>query len=236
MKWQKVVIFTILVILLASCNLYKQPEKSISTATPALLPTSIEVETKTPSLSPTNIPDVIATSQLPPGKGPSTTLQDMPIVYYYFVAVASKSAPAGSITILPNELILGPTLSEIARSPDPVTNIRSALGAMLKDSRNPWTSTDIGIINITLKDGAANVELEGVYSAPGDIVLIAARQQIILTVFAEEAVQTAVITLNGENIVNLGISTSSEAKPNDYVITRAEVQAFLAENAHSNPR
>jgi hypothetical protein len=87
-----------------------------------------------------------------------------------------------------------------------------------------------------LKDGAANVELEGVYSAPGDIVLIAARQQIILTVFAEEAVQTAVITLNGENIVNLGISTSSEAKPNDYVITRAEVQAFLAENAHSNPR
>jgi len=159
----------------------------------------------------------------------------MPIVYYYFVALASKSAPAGSVVILADELVLGPTLSEIARNPDPVTNINSTLRAMIDDARNVWTSDNLGITSITLNNGAAHVALEGDIFGAGDIVLIAAREQIILTVFAEQAVQSALITLNGENIANLGVS-SGNGKPADFAYTRADIEAFLAENAYSNPQ
>jgi hypothetical protein len=159
----------------------------------------------------------------------------MPIVYYYFVALKSNTYPAGSVVILPDVIVLGPTVSDIARSPDAVTNIRSALHAMLNDSRNEWTSTGLGITSITCVQGAASVVLEGEYFAPGDIVLIAARQQILLTVFAEASVQAATITLNGKNIANLGISHSSQAQPDDYQYTRAEIETFLIENEYPQP-
>jgi hypothetical protein len=106
---------------------------------------------------------------------------------------------------------------------------------MLDDPRNAWTSSDVNIASITFDRGAAGVALEGEYFAVGDILLIAAREQILLTVFAEAAVQTAIITLNGKNIVNLGVSHISQAQPEDYVYTRAEIEAFLAENAYPTP-
>jgi hypothetical protein len=80
-----------------------------------------------------------------------------------------------------------------------------------------------------------NVVLEGEYFGVGDVTLIAARDQILLTVFAEDAVQTATITLNGKNIANMGVSHSSQAKPEDYAYTRAEIEAFMEENAYGEP-
>ncbi|MCJ7622841.1 MAG: hypothetical protein MUO76_05005 [Anaerolineaceae bacterium] len=77
--------------------------------------------------------------------------------------------------------------------------------------------------------------LEGEFFGAGDVVLIAAREQILLTVFTEASVQTATITLNGKNIANLGISHSSQAKPADYTYTRAEIETFIAENAYEIP-
>jgi len=102
---------------------------------------------------------------------------------------------------------------------------------MINDPRNAWTSTDVGITSITFREGAANVVLEGEFFGAGEVVLIAARAQILLTVFAEASVQTATITLNGKNIANLGISQSSQATPADYTYTRAEIETFMAENA-----
>ncbi len=162
-------------------------------------------------------------------------LPPVPIVYYYFVEIESKSPPAGSVVVFPDIYILGPALSDKARSPDTVTNISSALQAMLNDPRNQWISTGVGITSITFTDGAANVVLEGEYFGVGDVTLIAARDQILLTVFAEDAVQTATITLNGKNIANMGVSHSSQAKPEDYTYTRAEIKAFMEENAYSKP-
>lgn len=210
----------VLPIILAACNLTRSVAEN---------PVSTSTSEQPASQSASSTPATLQATSAP------TTQAQMPIVYYYFVAVASKSAPAGSVVILPNELILGPTLSDIARSPDPVTNIGSALRAMIRDPRNAWTSKDFSITSVSFKDGAANVTLQGEILGAGNIVLIAARQQIVLTVFAEEAVQTATITLNGENIANLGVSRSSEAKPAGTVYTRADVETFLADNAYSNP-
>jgi len=232
MKRSGVLLVVLIVMIAAGCGSTRQPLETATAAASTSPPPAPSITSSTPpaTASPTATP-----SKLRPPIMPST-LQDMPIVYYDFVAVASKSAPAGSVVILLDELILGPTLSEIDRSPDPVTNIRSALGAMLDDPRNAWTSDKVGITGVSLKNGAARVELQGDYFAVGDIVLIAARWQIILTVFAESAVQSALITLNGKNIANLGVSHSRNAKPEDFTYTRSDVDAFLAENEYSNPQ
>lgn len=176
--------------------------------------------------------DTPTRTPIPPTPTESTELPNaMPLAYYYFVPVASGTYPAGSVSILPDELILGPTFAELTRTDDIATNIRGAVQAALDDARNVWTGK-MTIAEVRFENGAAYVVLEGEIAGAGDVVLIAARMQILLTVFAESVVQSAVITLNGENIGNWGISHSSEAKPADYAYTRAEIEAFMSANAY----
>jgi len=204
----------------SACNHATSPTGNATAPTPMERPAS-EV--------PSSTPDGQAALNTPPA------LPELPIVYYYFIAVEGHTYPAGSVVILPDALVLGPTLSKSARSPDPIANISSSLLVMLHDPRNAWASGEVGIASITFDEGNAGVELQGEDSAVGDIVLIAARYQILLTVFAEGAVQTATVTLNGENIANLGVSHTSQAKPADFAYTRAEIEAFMAENAYPPP-
>ena len=206
------------ILFLFSCNRTGQPAEDATITTPLEHPATVIASPSTASLKTTDTP---------------TAYPDLPIVYYYFVAIKSNTFPAGSVVILPDVLVLGPTLSEIARTHDAAMDIGSALQAMLNDPRNEWSSTGIGITSITINEGAASVVLQGEFSATGDIVLIAARYQILLTVFAEQSVQTATITLNGENIANLGISHNSQAKPADYAYSREEIKTFMAENAYT---
>ena len=178
--------------------------------------------TTTPPGQPTPVvnPLITATSQ-PVG----------PIVYYSFVPGGANEFLEGSIEVLPNELILAPTPSNMTRNSDIAMNITSALGVMLKDARNRWTGKGIGITSVAFRDGHADVSLQGEIIGAGDVVLIAARMQILMTVFAERAVQTANVSLNGESIANLGISNSSEAKPAGYTFTRAEIETYQVEHA-----
>jgi hypothetical protein len=220
-----VLVLLCLLIFAAGCSLNSEE-------TPAQLPEATNIEiveivdpTETPPPTKTNTPKLANTPEPSP----------VPIVYYYFVELEGKSPPAGSVVILPDILILGPALSDIARSPDTATNIGSALQTMITDPRNEWTSTDVNITSITFREGAAYGVLEGEYFGAGDIVLIAARAQILMTVFAEASVQTATITLNGKNIANLGISHGSQVKPADFTYTRADIETFMAENAYWKP-
>jgi len=199
----------VLLVVLMGCNNLPMIGKTVEEVTDA--PIGIPIDVPTESL----------TAQTP-----------MPIVYYYFVVIEGPPLPVGSVVILPDILILGPTLSDTARSPDTARNIGAALKTMINDPRNAWTSTDVGITSITFREGAANVVLEGEFFGAGDIVLNAARAQILLTVFTEASVQNATITLNGKNIANLGISHNSQIKPADYTYTRTEVETFMEENAY----
>ena len=139
------------------------------------------------------------------------------------------------MVILPDILMLAPTPSGTARGPDTAANLGSALQALIHDPHNAWTSSDLRISSNTFSQGSANVVLQGEFFAPGDIVLIAARMQFLMTVFAEASVQTATITLNGKNIANLGISHESQARPAGYAYPRAEIETFMAENACQKP-
>jgi len=77
--------------------------------------------------------------------------------------------------------------------------------------------------------------LQGEYFGESDKVLNAASIQILLTVFANPAVQSAAVTLNGDTIGNLGVSSSTDAKPADYVYTRAEMETYLIEQPFLEP-
>jgi hypothetical protein len=153
-------------------------------------------------------------------------------VHYYFASIPGNTFPAGSVVIVPDVLILSPTLSGIPRSAETAVHVQSAVQAMINDPRNVWTGSAT-ITSVTVDDtGHAAIVLSGEIKGVGDAVLIAARMQFLFTVFAESSVQTATITISGQNIGNLGISHSSEAKPADYAYTRAEVETFMAQNAY----
>jgi len=151
------------------------------------------------------------------------------------VDIAKDVPPEGSVVIMPDTYILAPTLSDFKRSPDTAANLRAALEAVLHDDRNGWKSSDLEIVDVTFGDGHANVVLQGEYFGVGDVTLIAASMQILMTVFANASVQTATVTLNGDTIGNLGVSISLNAKPADYVFTRTEVETFMNEHAYVSP-
>lgn len=164
---------------------------------------------------------------------PSIPLSDR-IVYYYFVQPAETPVPEGSVTVS-STYILAPTFSDTTYSTDTVDNLRTALEIVLSDSRNGWVSSELKIVDITFNDGHANMLLQGEYFGVGDVTLIAASMQILMTVFANPSVQTATVTLNGDTIGNLGVSNSMNAKSADYVFTRAEIEIFIEEHAYVVP-
>lgn len=157
------------------------------------------------------------------------------IVYYYFVDPRENPPPAGSVVISPRAYILAPTPSALASGSDPAADLRSALESALQDGRNGWISNKLGIIKLALDHGHADVVLEGEYFGVGDVTLVAARMQILMTLFANPAVQSAAVTFNGDTIGNLGISNSREALPADHVFTRAEIESFINENTYRSP-
>jgi hypothetical protein len=162
----------------------------------------------------------------------ATAGPQMPVVYYYFASIPGNTFPAGSVVIVPDALILSPTPSTTPRSADAALNVQAAVQAVLNDPRNVWTG-GATIASVTVNGSHAAVALNGDIRGAGDAVLVAARMQFLMTVFAEPSVQTTTITVNGQNIGNLGISHSSEAKPDDYAHTRAEIETFMAQNAYA---
>ena len=157
------------------------------------------------------------------------------IVYFYFVTAAVSPHPEGSVVVSPDVYILAPTWSDNTYSPDTAANLRTALEVALIDGRNGWISSNVEIVKVTFGDGRADVVLQGEYFGVGDVTLIAARMQILMTVFANTSVQTATVTLNGDTIGNLGVSNSINAKPANYVFTRAEIEASMNELPNGSP-
>jgi hypothetical protein len=85
---------------------------------------------------------------------------------------------------------------------------------------------------VTFASSHAKITLPGEYAGETDEVLSAARLQIVLTVFANSTVQTAAVTLNVHTLANLGLSGRTNARPADYVYTRAEIEAYINEQGY----
>lgn len=181
-----------------------------------------------PTITLTPSPSPVPTLTLSASPAPVITVPSVDqIAYYYFVDPKQVPYPAGSIVIMPEAYILAPTVSDAALDSEPAANLKSALEAALKDSRNGWISDKIEIVSLTFNEGRADIVLQGEYFGVGDVTLIAASQQILLTVFANANVKSATVILNGDTIGNMGTSISLNAKPADYVFTRAEIEAYM---------
>jgi hypothetical protein len=181
----------------------------------------------------TSTPSATAVNNTPiPNNQMSPTPQSQPAltVYYYFTPYPRNNVPAGSVVIQAYDIVLAPAVAKLTPSNDVAADLRSALQTMMSDPRNLWKGDQLTISNVTFNAGLANVALSGKITGVGDIVLVAARMQFLMTIFANASIQTAIVTLNGENIANLGISHSSEAKPAGFAFTRAEIQAFMQKN------
>ena len=131
------------------------------------------------------------------------------------------------------DYLLFPASSDQPYTSDAAADLRTALELVQQHEWNRWISRDMEIVDVTFGNGHADLVLQGEFSGEGDEVLNAASVQILLTVFANPAVQSAAITLNGDTIGNLGVSSSTSARPADYVYTRAEMETYLIEHYYS---
>ena len=195
------------------------------------------VFTLTPTVTPGGMGDVGVVTALPPTPPPTVTSVSPGdrIVFYYFVPLTGSALPEGSVVIMPDAYILAPQRSESAVTPDTAADLHTALDYALNDARNGWKSTNLEILEVSFGEGHADIVLQGDYFGVGSVTLIAARMQLLFTIFAHPAVESAAVTLNGDTIANLGIAHSLEAKPADYVFTRAEIEAFQAANQPVRP-
>ena len=221
-----------------------ETQMAIPTATPGpFLPTVSFLDTKpasplpfytptfrTPTLGPTSTPLVFS--------DPSIPLSER-IVYYYFVNPAENPIPEGTIRAVH---LFAPTYADETFTSDTTADLRKALEIILhEDSRRIWESSDLEIVDVTFRNGHANVVLEGDYRAAGDAQPCAASLQILLTVFANPSVRTTNVTLNGGPIGNLcffGPPTPHSAADdylNDDLYTRTEIETYMKENVYVSP-
>jgi hypothetical protein len=204
---------------------FAETQRAIPTAIPSLLPIpTVSFLTSTPFPVPTPLPSstpLVFTD-------PSIPLSER-IVYYRGVAPGENPIPKGAVQAAH---LLAPTYSDETYTADTAADLRTALEIILHDRNGIWVSSDI---EVTVRNAHADVVLQGEYHVAGGGQLWAASWQILMTLFANPSVQTATVTLNGGTIGNLGISRSENAKPDDYVYTRAEIEMFMNENAYVSP-
>jgi hypothetical protein len=212
------------------------PTISISTATPtamALPMFALATITPTRHVQPTS---VVPTTTPLAFTDPSIPLSER-IVYYYFMEQRENPIPKGTVSVYHR---LAPPYADETYTSGTAADLRTALELVLRDERNVWIGEilEAEIVDVTFRNGHAQVRLQGEYfftSARCEPLCYAlledALTQILLTVFANPAVQTAAVSLNEDTIANLGIFRNRDAKPANYVFRRIEIEMYLAENA-----
>jgi hypothetical protein len=217
---------------------FAETQRAIPTATPGLLPLpTVSFLTTTPvSLPPTSLPTTPPSSTPLVFTDPSVPLSGR-IVYYYFVKPAENPIPLGTVLAVHP---FAPTYSDETYTSDTAADLRTALDIILHvDSRRIWDSSDLEIVDVTFRNGHADVLLQGQYLAAGDAQPCAGSLQILLTVFANPSVQTAAVTLNEGQIGTLCIFREESApyylRPENGVYTRTEIETYMKENAYVSP-
>lgn len=206
------------------------------TATPMffLLPT-IAFTTLTPSptrASPTPLPTIPTFTPFV-FSDPSIPLSER-IVYYYLVNPAENPLPEGTVRAIH---LFAPAYTDETFTSDTAADLRRALKIILhEDARRIWDSSELEIVEVTFRNGHANVIIEGQALAAGDAQPCAASLQILMTVFANPSVQTATIKLNRGPIGNLCFFGPPTPHQDDYLnddlYTRAEIEKYMKGNAY----
>lgn len=216
-----------------------ETQRAMPTATPRLLATVSFIntlDTRTPyptSPSSTPMPTIPTFTPLV-FSDPSIPLSRR-IVYYYPVWDQQGPVPAGTVRAL---YPFAPAYTDETFTSDTAADLRRALEIILhEDSRRVWDSSDLEIVEVTFRNGHADVIIEGEYFALGDAQPCAAGLQILMTVFANPSVQTATVTLNGGL---LGVCIFRDGDPPllqtvNGAHTRTVIEAYMQENAYISP-
>jgi hypothetical protein len=221
---------------------FAETQRAIPTATPdpRLLPTFSFIntlDTLTPyptSPSSTPLPTIPSFTPLV-FSDPSIPLSER-IVYYYFVSTGQGPAPEGTVHAIH---LFAPAYTDETFTSDTAADVRRALEIILhEDSRRIWVTSDLEIADVTFRNGHAAVVLQGETLAAGDAQPCAGSLQILMTVFANPSVRTAAVTINDRAIgglCNFGAPTPPIIPNVNGVYARADIEAYMKENAYVSP-
>ena len=140
------------------------------------------------------------------------------IIFWQSLGIGEVTPTEDDIVII-EQIVLRRMETAIASTGNPVDDIEQSLQMML-GSHNLWNSESLTIDSVEFSDSQATIHLGGRIQAPGDIVLIAARQQMLLTLFEIPQVDSILMTVSGLHIMNIGISHDSQAVPDNHALSR----------------
>jgi LysM repeat protein len=141
------------------------------------------------------------------------------VVYW----LQTNTRSPGSIVVA-CDAIVAPTQSTTARTADAATNIRNSLNALFttgSSTNNLWAGQGLSVQGVTVTNGRANITVTGGLSLTGACADGVMQAQFLLSVFGEAQVQSAYVTVDGQNLVQ--IFDMSGLEPADAVFTPADV-------------
>ena len=250
--------------MLVSCNSFRSTptmsqadimQTAISTASTAFAETQRAIPTNTPrALMALPTVSFLTTPSTPGPRPPTPTpLPTIPsftplvftdpsiplserIVYYYVMWQPENPIPEGTVHAIHP---FAPAYTDETFTSDIAADLRRALEIILhEDSRRVWYSSDLEIVDVTFGNAHTDVVLQGEYFAAGDAQPCAASLQILLTVFANPAVQTAAVTLNEHAIGGLCVFRAGDPpliQTVDDVYARAEIETYMKEHPYVSP-
>ena len=151
---------------------------------------------------------------------PNAIASNVNVVYW----VETASRQTGSVTVACGSII-SPVASSIPRGTDAAANISSSLSLLFTvtgGTNNYWAGQGLGVQNVAIdSNGRANIAITGNVTLVGSCADGVMKAQILQSVFAEPSVQSAYITVGGQNLVQ--IFDASGLEPADAVFTRADI-------------
>lgn len=149
-------------------------------------------------------------------------------VRYWQMLPINEIVPTADDIVLFEQVVLHQTQNDNMQAEFDIVNLEWAIQAMI-DSDNLWNADNLTIESLMIEEGVATIRLNGTISAVGGAILSAVPTQFYLTIFKTPTIDSVLITLNGEHIENLGIANDSQARANDFIVTREILAERLAQ-------
>ena len=197
-------VFVITIMLLTACNLALPAGESAP-----VVETSAQIQPLVTNAIETGVPQVDGTA----------------ISYWRFANITDVT-PADTDIVIFGLGVLAEVESATVRTGIPATDIEIAMQDMI-NSNNIWTAENIVIESVIIDGDMVTIRLSGTISAVGGAILSMVPIQFQLTVFEEQSINRALITLNGQNLANLGASHESQLVANDVPFTRDGLNTSL---------
>ena len=149
---------------------------------------------------------------------------------------AENPIPEGTVRAIH---LFAPAYTDETFTSDTAGDLRRALEIILhEDARQIWESRELEIVEVTFRNGHADVVIEGKYFVAGHTQPCAASLQILMTMFANPSVRTASISLNGGSIAGLCVFMAGSPpiiKTVNDVYSRAAIEGYMKGNAYVSP-